>query len=292
VLHLSSAAYFPIATAAPELRALFYFFIAVSVINVVAGVVALRRGGEAARLLLGAALFGFAIIHYALSRFDGSHVVNAVLVSLPLLPVSLAVIGSTVAKLPGAAVSAAATAIACVALQLVAPWSTENFLRNLRGQINKGTFVENGGRLFPMRDASVARSTSNMLDELSRISSPHQRVLVGPGDLRRTVGADTFLYHLLPSLEPATYYLEMNPGSTNAPGSRLSGDVASADWLVLDRGWDLINEPNESSAYGSAEPNEVVRQKFDFWAEYGPYVLMRNKRLRNLLQPLPEQQHQ
>jgi hypothetical protein len=152
--------------------------------------------------------------------------------------------------------------------------------------------VEHDGRVFPLLNENTARSTTNMLNELSRVGTPGQRILVGPGDFRRTVGADTFLYHLLPRFTPGTYYLEMNPGSTNAPGSRLAGEVANSDWLILDRGWDLIHEPNKSSEYGSDEPNQVVRQKFDFWGEFGPYVLLRNRRLRNFLQPLPEQQHQ
>lgn len=291
VLHLSSAAYFPLSSASPELRAFFYFFIAVSIINIVAGAVAWRRGGPNARAFLGASLFGFAAIHYALSRFDSSHVMNAVLVSIPLLPMALAIFGGPLLK-SRTAVAIAAVVMAIVALQIAAPWTRENFFGGIRGQFIKGTFVENQGRVFPMRDPRVARSTTDMLHELSRISTPGQRVLVGPGDFRRTVGADTFIYHLLPQLRPGTYYLEMNPGSTNAPGSRLASDIANSDWLILDRGWDLINEPNKSSEYGSDEANEVVRQKFDFWAEYGPYVLMRNQRLRSFLQLPPEQRHQ
>ena len=90
-------------------------------------------------------------------------------------------------------------------------------------------------------------------------------------------------------LRPATYYLEMNPGSTNAPGSRLADDVEKADWLVLDRSWDNINEPNRSSEFGSDVPNQVVRTKFDLWAEHGPYQIFRNRKLRNLVE-LPRSQ--
>lgn len=289
VIHLSSAAYFPISSAAPEIRALFYFFIVASAINLVAAVIAWRRdAGEDAPLLLGAALFGAAAVHYALSRFDSGHVVNAVLVSIPLLPVSATVFVSRWKSMPRAIAAMSALA----GLVVFAPWTLQIFYHNFRGETRHGTFVENDGRTFPLFDPNVARSTTAMLRELARVSLPHQRVLVGPGDFRRTVGADTFIYHLLPRLEPGTYYLEMNPGSTNAAGSRLASDVANSDWLIMDRGWDSINEPNRSSEYGSDEPNEIVRQKFDFWAEYGPYVLMRNHRLRNFLQPVPEERHQ
>jgi hypothetical protein len=103
--------------------------------------------------------------------------------------------------------------------------------------------------------------------------------------LRRTVYCDTWIYHLFPQLTPASYFLEMNPGSANAPGSRLARDVASADWLILNRAWDEISEPNRSSEYGPDEPNNVVRTDFDLWAKYRPYLIFRNQRLRNLVVP-------
>ena len=78
----------------------------------------------------------------------------------------------------------------------------------------------------------------------------------------------------------------MDAGSANVPGSRLATDVARADWLVLNRSWDLI--PNASSKFGPDEPNRVVRANFDLWRESGPYLLLRNKRLRNLIEQHPE----
>jgi len=155
---------------------------------------------------------------------------------------------------------------------------------------DRGFFIRNSDRCFPLGRRAVADFAQQLVDELGRLSAPGQKLLVGPGDFRRTVGADTFFYHLLPELEAATYYLEMNPGSTNAPGSRLASDVAGADWLILDRSWDHINEPNRSSEFGSDVPNQIVREKFDRWAEYGPYLLMRSQRLRNLLELPPSQQ--
>ena len=49
---------------------------------------------------------------------------------------------------------------------------------------------------------------------------PGDRLLVGPSDLRRTWYSDAFFYWLFPELEPATYFIEMDPGLANADGSR------------------------------------------------------------------------
>jgi hypothetical protein len=123
-----------------------------------------------------------------------------------------------------------------------------------------------------------------MLTELQRASTPGQLLFAGPADLRRTVYCDTWIYHIFPQLPPATYFLEMNVASVDAPGSRLAHDVARADWLVLNRAWDSIFEPNRSSEFGPDKPNNIVRAEFDLWKSYGPYLLLRNKRLRNMIE--------
>ena len=94
------------------------------------------------------------------------------------------------------------------------------------------------------------------VDELGRSAEPGDRLLVGPSDLRRTWYSDVFIYWLFPELEPATYYIEMDPGLANAEGSSLADDVASADWVILTGLWDGWMEPNSSMEYGSdaAEP--------------------------------------
>ena len=38
---------------------------------------------------------------------------------------------------------------------------------------------------------------------------------------------------MFPELTPATYFIEMDPGLANAPGSRLADDLLSADWVIL-----------------------------------------------------------
>ena len=63
-------------------------------------------------------------------------------------------------------------------------------------------------------------------------------------------------------VEPATYYIEMDPGLANAEGSSLAGDVASADWVLLTGLWDGWTEPNSSVDFGSGAPNQVLRDEF------------------------------
>ena len=125
---------------------------------------------------------------------------------------------------------------------------------------------------------SLVRAIGRMLDKLDKLSKPGERFFVGPADLRRTNYCDTCFYHLMPKLRPATYFLEMNPLSANRPGSRLAADVASADWLLLNRWLDNWNEQNSSREFGSDAPNDVVRENFVFVGHYGPFGLFRRKR--------------
>jgi hypothetical protein len=307
VFQLSPGGYLPMSAAGADVLCIFYLHVAAGLLNVAAGLVASRESApQRGRLLLGAALLGLGLIHYSLSRFDGGHVFNAALVSFGLLPLSIFVLFSTTAKtIPSWLKAAAAILTAFVGIQLLLPRFTRYFYRGVRVELgvdgarqaskmgeelepgDKGIFVKQNGRWFPLGTHQAAQAADLMLSELQRVSSVGQLLFVGPGDLRRTVYCDTWIYHMLPQLRPATYFLGMNSGSANAPGSRLARDVASADWLVLNRAWDLIFEPNRSSEFGPDEPNKVVRAEFDLWTQYGPYLIFRNKRLRNLIQQRP-----
>ena len=153
---------------------------------------------------------------------------------------------------------------------------------------DKGFFIARNGRPFFFGFSYAANDAEQLLTELERVSSPGQRLFVGPGDLRLTNYCDTYIYYLEPQLIPATYFLEMNPGSANAPRSRLAADIATADWIVLNRRWDFINESNTSIRFGSSDPVRVVREQFDYWWQTGSYLLFRNKKLGNsILAPPP-----
>jgi hypothetical protein len=265
----------PISGATADVVWVFCFYLVASAVNVAAGFFALREPApERGRLLLGAALLGLLLIHYALSRFDSGHVFNAALVSFVLLPVSISVLFSLIGKpLPYWSKVIVLTTVALIAARLLKLEPHE-----------EGIFVTENDRSFPLAKIRAPQAAEQMLTELQRASTPGQLLFVGPADLRRTVYCDTWIYHIFPQLPPATYFLEMNVASVDAPGSRLAHDVARADWLVLNRAWDFIFEPNRSSEFGPDEPNNIVRTNFDLWRAYGPYLLLRNKRLRNMIE--------
>ena len=83
---------------------------------------------------------------------------------------------------------------------------------------------------------------------------------------------------MLPQLRPATYFLEMNPFSANRPGSRLAEDVKDADWLLLNRDFDLWTEPNRSREFQSDASNQMVRSRFKICGEYGAHLLCRRRK--------------
>ena len=88
-------------------------------------------------------------------------------------------------------------------------------------------------------------------------------------DGSRTIYSDAAFYYLFPELDPATYYIEMDPGLADREGSRLADDVASADWLILTNFWTGWYEPNASSEFGSDAPNQVVA---DHFCQVGNYL--------------------
>ena len=112
-----------------------------------------------------------------------------------------------------------------------------------------------------------------MVEHARRVTRPGESLFVGPQDLRRTNYGPTYVYFLLDELEPASYYMEMNPGTTNREGSGLADDLREADWLILSSEWDNWDEPNDSEKYGPSEPNHVVRDLFCPRLERGQYRL-------------------
>ena len=115
------------------------------------------------------------------------------------------------------------------------------------------------------------------VDELDRARRARRSPARRAADLRRTWYSDVFIYWLFPELEPATYYIEMDPGLANAEGSSLADDVASADWVILTGLWDGWMEPNTSMDFGSDAPNQVCATSSAWSGDYedGLVVLYR-----------------
>lgn len=272
----------PIGSADAWVIYLFGIHVLAALTNVAAGVTAVRREPRDLqnRLLLGWALFGLFLTHQAVQRIDSLHVVYAAFVSIGTLPLALLIFSqgaAPAARTKSLLAVAAALSLIAVVLPEVAIRFRNEFRNSFSSTSDQAILVEHGRRSFPASSIETVRAASALLTELDRVSTPGQRLFIGPSDLRRTNYNDTYLYHLLPRLRPATYFLEMNPLSANRPGSRLAHDIESADWLILDRRWDIWNEPNRSREFGSDAPNAVVREQFVLQGEYQSLLLFRKK---------------
>lgn len=283
VLITNPARKLPWSSIPPYVIYLLVFHFVACVINLGAGFLALRKeaGSWFNRLFTAAAIFALGTTHEALQRMDSGHVTLCCFLSLALLPVALTIIADRWAAAPGAL----SRPLLCVALTLlVMAGLAPELVYLVRQAIGGGpsrkdevVFLQHGGRSFPLGSIAASRETGDLLDTMTSLSSPGQRLFVGPADLRRTNYNATFLYHFLPQLIPATYFLEMNPLSANRPGSRLTTDVLSADWLILDHRLDEWNEQNESSRFGPDAPNQVVQSNFELRARQGSYDIYRKK---------------
>ena len=243
------------------------------------------------RALLGLAVFSLLTLPQALQRADLFHLALAGTVPMALLPVTVLVLLRRVRRIAaGPRRELAAGLIAAVVVALAAPGIVERAAlievpRAVGLQRYDVFAVEHRGRLwYPIRagadfnytpdgsEASLAE-LQDTLDDVEQIAAPEARLFVGPLDLRRTMATDTVIYWLLPRLVPATYYLEMAPGSTNGPDSHLAADIAAADLLVLTTRYDDWIEPNASQLLGSDAPNVVVRDRFELHARHGSYSI-------------------
>lgn len=292
VIYSNPGRHLPLFSAQPDVLHLFFAHLAAVGLNLAAGVKALRSQprAEGARLLFSVALFGLCLTPQAAQRLDLIHLVFAGFISLGILPLSLVILSARSrhrALVPTGGQTLLATVVVIAAWQLLAPTVTAlvrtAFLGALRTD-TRTTFLERNGRSFPLHSPEGADITAAMLTKLGTLSAPGDRLFVGPADLRRTNYNDTYLYHLMPELTPATYFLEMNPLSANRPGSRLAADVQSADWLVLNRMYNIWNEPNRSLDYASDLPNDLINREFHLCGEFGPYLLFRRQ---NRGQPIP-----
>jgi len=253
-------------------------------VNVAAGVLAVRadRRSNAARVFLGLALLGLGLTHQALQRIDLVHVAFAAFISLGILPLSLLMIGSRYCcERPTRRDALLTVAGVLVLLLTIVPefglYLRQTAIVGFSRQPDQAIFLRQHDRSFPLASMAIALRAGRMLTRIEEQASPGQRLFVGPADLRRTNYTDTWIYHMLPQLRPATYFLEMNPLSANRPNSRLASDVASADWLVLNREWDSWDEKNKSQDFGSDAPGRIVDEEFELCDHYGPYDLYRHR---------------
>jgi 4-amino-4-deoxy-L-arabinose transferase-like glycosyltransferase len=253
----------------PQQLFLWFFMLPLVALGVLGVALWARRGRHDQRtlVLLAAGLFGAGLLPQALQRPDSAHFNWVSCVSFSIAPLAIAEVLAVVRARwqPRVRIGVGLATVAGL-LFAVLPFYTMRIyalhVRQTIGQLPPGLEVRNGDRNFYLGDTRTAEASQALIDDLAAMSTPGERLLVGPVDLRHTVYSDAFFYYVFPDLTPATYYIEMDPGVANSADSGLAEEVASADWLVLTRFWSGWIEPNESIDFGPDLPNQIVEQQF------------------------------
>jgi hypothetical protein len=227
-------------------------------------------------LLSVVSVFGLGIIGQAVQRPDSTHLAWGASIALSLVPVIVASLldgrGETASPWSRFLVGSGPPVSILVVLVIVAPFYTfRPYLYASRVSVGDrpGAFeVAHQGKRFLVPNAAVQAATQAAVDQIGDLSSAGDRLFVGPADLSRTVYSDVMFYYLLPDLDPATYYIEMDPGIADARDSGLAEEITTADWLVLTNFWTGWYEPNASVEFGSPAPNQVVAADFCLIGDY------------------------
>ena len=277
---------FPALAAHHQLFVWFFVVIVTAIATAGIAVALIRRAGATPTritLLIGS-LFGLGMLGQALQRPDSTHLAWGSCVSFALVPA----VARELFELRSAPLTEVSTrqstgrstgrhdlvaAVLVVAtFFVVCPFYTFRtyllFSRISVGQKPGGYEVSRDDRRFYFGNEPLQHASQAAIDDLDAMSSPGERLLVGPADLSRTIYSDVVFYFMFPDLEPATYFIEMDPGLADREGSSLAGDVASADWLLLTNFWTGWYEPNASSEFGSQAPNHVVADRFCLVGNY------------------------
>ena len=253
-----------------------FFLLLLSVAVVVAVAVALIRReptSPRARTLLVVALFGLGLLPQALQRADTAHLAWVSCVPVAFLPIAVTELlrhrGVLDERRRGLLAGAAVLVVVTLAIPVYTARSYAQLISETFGRNRLSYEITHRGRTFYYGRPDVAAALPPLLEDVEAISEPGDRLFVGTSDLRKTPYNDSFIYYLLPELEVATYYVELDPGVANEEGSGLAEDVASADVVVLTAVWDDWDEPNDSRLVGSDEPNQVLRDSFCEVGTYG-----------------------
>jgi hypothetical protein len=264
----SSGRRLPLWPADVPLGVLAWTCVGAAVITVVVLLVRARCGrGLRYRTLAPFGCLSVFLLPQMLQRLDPLHVLYVAPVIIPVSLAAMAFAGSTTTR--GAWARSAWWVMAATVMALaVIPIVRE--LRVALGADDSGpalTTVTNDGRDLVVI-TSEAPGLEQLLAEVGRFDTPECRGFVqGPSDLRFAPYSDTTLYWMLPSVSPASRFLEFNPGDANAEDSELSTDLESANVAVLSSFWLSPYWPGwaqeESSRRpGPDLPNRVFAERF------------------------------
>jgi hypothetical protein len=231
-----------------------------------------RRDGRATVLLM-VALVSVGILPQALQRPDSTHLTWVTCISWPFAVVAVAELVQR--RWPQATTRRAVTAGAAFTLVLTfvvtSLFTFRHYLLHTRvglGVVAPAFEIGRGDRHFFFGAPRAALASQQVIDDLDGLARPGDRLFVGPQDLSRTWYSDAIFYWLFPEMEPATYFIEMDPGLANAADSRLADDLASADFVILTSFWNGWREPNTSMDFGSPVPNETLADNFCQYRAY------------------------
>jgi hypothetical protein len=240
-------------------------------IGAVVGAARTRRSPDLAAgggdVLMAASLFGLGIISQALQRPDSTHLAWVSVVSWPVVvalgALAIGRAGRFAARPDGAMRAGLLSGlVAAVVLVVICPfWTYRTWALQTRvalGDLPPPFLIERDDHRFWVGDPVVAQAVNEMLPDLDAITDPGDVLIVGTGDLSRTVYVDTYIYWLFPELVPGTRFVEMEPGITDVAGSGLADEIAAADVIVLTNTWSGWVEPNTSVEFGSDEHNRAV----------------------------------
>jgi hypothetical protein len=248
-----------------------FILFAVCGVLVAVGFWARRAGSPEGWRLLALGLLTLGILPQAVQRADTTHLNWVSCIPFGLLPAAL----SEWVRLRGGSfrVRAVVALTPLVVMTVLIPHYTVRFYADYVGQTfgyrQDGNPITNRGRTFYYGNAEVARAAREMLSDADEVTKPGDRLIVGTGDLRKTPYSEAYLYFLLPQLEPATRYVEMDPGIANAEDSGLDDELREADVVILSTVYDGWEEPNTSTELGSDKPNQVLRDEYCLYEGYG-----------------------
>ena len=274
--------YWPVPAPAAR-HQLFFWFFAVIVIAIAVPAVAWllrRRHGANPQVdaLLVAGVFGLGILPQALQRPDSTHLAWVAMVSWPLLAALVTHVVSRRLPTIGRTSVVSGGAVVLALMLVVSPFYTYRYYllhtRVAVGDLPLPFLVEREDRRFWFGNPEVANALIEMIPVLDARSEPGDRLVVGTADLSRTVYSDVSIYFLFDELEPATYFIEMDPGLADAEGSGLAEDIAQADFVVLTNFWSGWLEPNTSVKRQSQEHNQAVADNFCLVGQYESNLLM------------------
>jgi len=251
---------FPIPWTSP----LLWLVVAGTCLLLAGGWTVVRRTGD--KTLLTCAVFCVGLLPYSLQRADAFHLASGGCVAVALSPIAL---GVFLAERRHVAIW-----LSCLCVVLLG-WNTvvRGALESVGQSFGLGpppsyllTFED---RSVPLPLAEQVDELTGLLHQLDSSTDPGDRIFVGPDDLAHPVYNDTFLYYLVPDLVPSSYFLEMNPGTADRPGSSLGEDIASADVLILTSRYDDWTQHERP-------PGEVstIPQGFCPHAAFGPWQIL------------------